>query len=168
MRNLTQTTQALSDKRDGYELNRLLEDVYNRTKSVALSTAGLVISATTTKAKTGAAASYYIAEGKLLTLAAGLDMPAIPATVTVVNANYTVVVFSVDKAGTVSIQSGTEAATLAGVRWPEFDPKRATVGILVIHPTVGAFTGGSSVLSSTAANTVYLSPIGAFDPTANI
>lgn len=54
MRALTVTANSLSDKRDGYELQRVLQDVYNRMRSVMLTTAGLVIkTAASPLAKTG-------------------------------------------------------------------------------------------------------------------
>lgn len=170
MRNLTQTTNTLSDKRDGYELNRLLQDVYNRFRSVATSTAGLVKKAgSSALVKTGAAATNLVVEGRMVSIAAATDMPALVGTVS--NAAFNIYVFSVDKAGTTYVQFGTEGSTLAAVRWPELDPTRATIGYLIINPTgTGDFVGGTSALDDVTIvpNAVYASPTGAFDPSANV
>lgn len=167
MRVLTSTMNQMSDKRDGFELQRILQDVYNRIRSVALTSAGLVIKAASSAvAKTGAAITYLIAEGVQQSIAAGTDMPAF--TGTVANGLYCPYVFSIDKAGTTYVQQGTSGASLAAMRYPELEPTRAVVGIVVIHPTVGSFTGGTSALDSTAANAVYISPVGMFDPSATV
>lgn len=167
MRALTVTANSLSDKRDGYELQRVLQDVYNRMRSVMLTTAGLVIKAGASPiAKTGASITYYTAEGVTRSIAASTDMPAF--TGTVANALFCPYVFSVDKAGTTYVQQGTAGASLQGMKYPELDPTRATIGIVIINPTVGTFTGGVSALDSTAANAIYISPIGAFDPSATV
>ena len=170
MRNLTQTTNTLSDKRDGYELQRLLQDVYNRFRSCALTTAGLIIKAGGgTIPKTGAAASYYIAEGKTVTIAAGVDMsPVLTSANNITNVSDNIFVWSVDKDGTTYLQQGTTGTTLGTVRWPELDPTRAVIGAIHVAPSSGNFVGGTSALDGTLANTVYISPVGPFDPSANV
>lgn len=166
MRPLIQTLNAgISDKREAYELSRILGDIYNRLRSVALTTAGLVINgAANAAARTGASITYVIAEGKPLSIAANTVLPAFTGTV----ANNTVCpyVFTVDKTGTTYIQKGTAGATLASAVFPELDPSRAILGVVIIAPTSGTFTGGTSALDGTAANAVYISPVGVWDPSA--
>jgi hypothetical protein len=167
MRVLTSTINAMSDKRDAYELQRVLQDVYNRFRSVALTTAGLVINgAANPAARTGASITYFSVEGKPLSVAANTVLPAF--TGTVANALFCPYVFTIDKSGTTYIQQGTAGATLAASRFPEIAADRAIVGVVIINPTVGTFTGGTSALDSTAANAVYISPVGAWDPSATV
>ena len=167
MRALQSIINALSDKRDAYELSKALSDLYNRMRSVALTTAGLVIKAAASPTvKTGASITYLIVEGKPISIAASTDMPALTGTV----ATNTVCpyVFTVDKSGTAYVHKGTAGATLAASRFPELAANRAIIGVVIIAPTVGTFTGGTSALDSTAANAVYISPIGAWDPSATV
>lgn len=169
MRNLTHRVARIPDKTTAADLFLVLSDVYNEMQSVMLSTAGLVISATTTKAKIGAADAYYIAAGILGKLAAATDMPVLVGSVT--TTKFNVFVFSVDKAGTTYASMGTEGATLLAVRMPVLPPERAVIGLLVINPTgAGAFVGGTTPLGDAGVvpNAVYLSPVGSFDLTATI
>lgn len=141
-------------------LNAILRPIADRMSSQATSTAGLVISATTTKAKTGAVAFAGVAKGVPVAIAAGTDMPALPGTISA--GAYNVYCFFIDSASVVTVKQGIEGATLAKVKFPQFPEGQALVGYLVIT-YASAFTGGSTVLST--ATTVYVSPVGAFDPT---
>ena len=94
-------------------------------------------------------------------------MPALTG-INITQNNFNVVIFSVDKAGTTYVQAGTQASTLPGVRLPELLATRAVIGLLVINPTSAGFTGGTTALDGTAANTVYISPVGTFDPSATV
>jgi Lhr-like helicase len=50
---------------------------------------------------------------------------------------------------------------LAGVKFPEFPEGKTLVGFLIITHS-STFTGGTTALDT--ATTVYVSPVGAFDP----
>ena len=130
-------------------------------------TAGLVIKTSSSAlAKTGASACYGFANGKPFTIAAGTDMPALSGTVT--NEMYNVYVFSQDEYGNRYSAMGKEAATLAGVKFPELPANRAVIGYIFVHPSASPdfnFVGGTTALDVTGGNVVYVSPIGAFDPT---
>ena len=149
-------------------LQPILNSLADQVSSVALASAGLVISTDTFTAKIGATDFYAIAQGRLVKIAAATAMPTLPATFTVANAQFNVVVFTVNGAGTVSANLGTSAATLGGVVFPPEQYLSATVGFIILNPTVGTFTGGSTVLSGTSANAVYVSPVGAWEATINI
>lgn len=168
MKPLIQTlNNGMSDKRDAYELSGVLSDVYNRFRSCCLQTATLaIVGAGNAGAKT-TTASYYTVEGILRTIAASTNLPALTG-INIAQNKVNVAVFTVDKAGTIRVQAGTAAATLPGVRFPELEPTRAVIGILIIAPTSAAFVGGTTALDGTAANTVYISPIGPFDPSATV
>lgn len=149
-------------------VRRLLGHLARPINSQALVTAGLVITATTGKKvpKTGAADSYYSAAGTLVKIASGTDMAALAGTVT--NAKFNVFCFFVDAAGTKTSAMGTEGGTLAAVKWPDFPADKALIGFIIINPTgTGNFVGDTTALddATVAPNTVYCSPIGAFDPT---
>lgn len=169
MENLTRRIAQIPDKGYSDDVLKVLTDVYNRFRSAMLTTAGLVISGTTTKVKTGAAACYYIAQGILGTIAAATDMPVLVGTVT--NAKFNVFVFTVDSAGTTYSAMGTEGGSLAAIRWPAIPASRAIIGMLIVNPTgTGNFVGGTTALgdATVVPNAVYQSPVGSFDPTATV
>ncbi len=131
----------------------------------ALTSAGLVISATTTKTKTGASIFYATAGGRLVTIAAGTDMPVLVGSVT--NAKFNVFCFWVNAAGTTSVAMGTEGSTLGAVKFPDFPVGSAHIGFVIINPTgTGPFVGGTTALGDVTVipNAVYISPLGSFDP----
>lgn len=131
----------------------------------SIRTAGLVTNGANT-ARIGAAAYYAVVRGKLVTLAANLDMPALVGSVA--NATFNVYVFYVNAAGTVTTRMGTGGATLAAVTFPDTPPDLAIIGFIIINPTgTGAFVGGATALADATVvpNVVFVSPVGAFDPT---
>lgn len=169
MENLSQRVNQMSDHRDARNMYLLLEPLFLRLRSFAASSAGLVISATTTKVKTGASVFHYVANGVIGRIAAGTDMPVLVGTVT--NALFNIFVFTVDKAGTTYTQMGTEAATEAAVRFPALAQDRAIIGWIIVNPTgTGNFVGGTTALGDVTVvpNTVYISPIGVIEPTSKI
>lgn len=145
----------------GRGTRRLFQELADRFSSCATATAGLVIKVFgSTLAKTGSAAFHGTANGKAVTIAGSTDMPAL----TGCNFDagyYNVACFFIDEASTVTMIPGTQAATLAGVKFPEFPAKQCLVGYLVIT-YASAFTGGTTALDT--ATTQYVSPVGAFDP----
>ena len=132
----------------------------------AITTAGLLISATTTKAKIGAADFYATVGGRLLKIANGTDMPVLVGSVT--NAKFNVYCFFVDASGTTTSLMGTEGATLGAVKFPDFPLGKALIGFVIVNPTgTGPFVGGTTPLGDVTVvpNAVYISPIGSVDPT---
>jgi len=169
MENLSRRIGALSDKRLAADLMKVLVDVYERLRCVMLSSAGLVISATTTKVKTGASICYLSVQGVMRSIAAGTDMPVLAGTVN--NAKFNVFVFSIGVDGTTYTTMGTEGATYAAVKWPVVPASRTIIGFVIINPTgTGNFVGGTTPLgdATVAPNAVYVSPLGAFDPAATV
>lgn len=157
------TLHSNSEKR---AVGFLFEAIADKFSSVAMTTAGLLISATTTKAKIGAADFYATVRGMLVKIAAGTDMPVLVGTVT--NGRFNVFCFFVDAAGVTSLAMGTEATTLAGVKWPDFPLLKCPIGWVLINPTgTGNFIGGTTPLGDVTVvpNAVYMSPVGAVDPT---
>lgn len=141
-------------------LRPLFNALADRYASCALSSAGLVIKAGgSALAKTGASVFYAVANGKIVTIAGATDMPALVGTIT---ANkFNVFCFFIDKAGTVTAAMGVEGATLAAVKFPPFPEGKALVGFIAVTHS-STFTGGTTPLDT--ATTVYVSPLGAFDP----
>ena len=131
--------------------------------------AGLEIAGTTTLAQIGSTSTFVATvNGKLVTIAAGVDMPVLVGTVT--NAKFNIFAFFVNDAGTVTSVMGTEGGTLSAVKFPNFPttPCQACIGFVIINPTgTGNFVGGTTALTDAAVvpNAVYVSPVGAFDPT---
>ncbi len=153
---------GMADNKDAYSLRRVLEPLADRYSSQMLSTAGLLIKAGGgVLAKTGAAACYGVASGKMVTIAASTDMPALTGNTIAAN-SFNVFCFFIDSASVVTVAAGTAATTIAGIVWPQFPVGKAMVGALLITHSA-TFTGNTTALDT--ATTVYLSPIGPFDPT---
>lgn len=142
----------------------LLSAIADRLSSQATSTAGLVIfGAASALAKTGATAFTGVANGVPVTIAASTTMPALTGINTTAAGRYVIAAFFIDAGGVVTVLGGQEAATLALATFPQTPVGKALVGYLVITNGGGAFVGGTTALDT--ATTVYVSPVGAFDPT---
>lgn len=168
---IMQRLKSIADTAISYALYLLFKPIHQRFRSAALSTAGLVITATAGKKlpKIGAAVFHYVADGTSGQIAAGVDMPALSGTVT--NAYWNVFVFTVNKAGTTYSHTGTQATTEAAVKWPTIPTDRAIIGFLKIHPTgTGDFVGNTHALDdgTIAPNAQYVSPTGAIYPGARV
>jgi hypothetical protein len=151
----------LSSEMNAAALRPALTALVDRFSSQATSSAGLVITgAGGTTAKIGTTPFAGTANGVPVAIAAGTSMPALVGTIDA--GKYNVFCFFIDSASNVTVEMGTEGATLAGVTFPPFPQKKALVGYLVVT-YASAFTGGTTALDT--ATTVYVSPVGAFDPT---
>ena len=155
--------EGISARTDSYILTRVFAPIADRYSSQPLTSAGLVISAGgATTAKTGASAFYATAGGSLVSVAGSTTLPVLTGINTTVGGYYQVACFFVDSAGTLTVAGGAQGATLGAVGWPQFPVKKALVGFLIIT-YASAFTGGTTPLDT--ATTVYVSPLGPFDPT---
>lgn len=153
---------GLANKRDANALRPALKAAEAAFKNVALSSAGLVIKAGgSALAKTGAAIFYASVGGTIVSIAAGTDMPALTG-LNIAQNKYNVICFFIDAAGTVTASLGTPGDTPAEVVFPAFSATKTLVGYLLITHS-SAFTGGTTALDT--ATTVYVSPMGAFNPT---
>lgn len=141
-----------------------LETLMDRYSSQPLTSAGLVIySAGAGAPKIGAANFYACVKGVLVMVPAGTLLPS-PTGLSIPQGSVGVACYFVDTAGNLTVAIGTPALTLAGVTWPQFPRGKALVGCLIITAASGAYTGGAVPLDS--VTTVYVSPLGPFDPTA--
>jgi hypothetical protein len=136
-----------------------LRAIGDRLSCQATSTAGLLISATNTLAKIGSVAFTGVVQGVPVAIAAATDMPALVGVITA--GYYNIFCFFIDQASNVTVAMGIEGSTLAKAKFPPFPEGKTLVGYLVVY-YASTFTGGSTVLST--ATTVYVSPVGAFDP----
>lgn len=169
MENLIQRINQVKDRSDSRHLFLIMEGIYEALRSQFVVSAGLQIGGTTTLVRTGGSASYAVVQGVLRTLAATTNMPALVGTV--VNGTFNVFVFTLDRDGNLFTQMGTAGSTLAEVRWPDIASNRAVVGFVIINPTgTGNFVGGTTALNNAtvAPNAVYVSPVGAFRPNADV
>jgi DNA-binding phage protein len=152
----------ISAAKDAQALQAVLQYVARQVNTVAVATAGLVIKgATLTLAKTGSTAFQATVGGRIVTIAASTDMPALTG-LTITANSFNVACFFIDASGTVSVRFGVEGTTAAKVKFPDFPIDKALVGYLLITHS-STFTGGTTALDT--ATTVYVSPVGAFDPT---
>ena len=159
---LSQHLALIGAGNDRKAVGAAAENIGGTLNTQALKTAGLVIKAGGgVLAKIGAADFYATVGGRLVKIAAATDMPALTG-LAITAAYFNVACFFVDAAGTVTVRFGTEAAAIAGVKFPNFPLGQALVGFLLIT-YASAFTGGTTALDT--ATTVYFSPTGAFDPT---
>jgi hypothetical protein len=154
--------QSLANPKDAYALQRVFSPLVDRYSSQPLNSAGLVIKAGGgVLAKTGATAFYASVQGVLVTIAAATDMPSLLG-INIGAGAFNVACFFVDAAGVTTVAAGTQGATLGAVRFPQFPANKALIGFLIIT-YASAFTGNTTALDT--ATTVYISPIGPFDPT---
>lgn len=132
-----------------------------------MSTGGLAIkTAGSALAKAATLCKAWV-NGVLVSIAANTDMTALSGTVT--NAKFNVYVFSVDSAGTLYTQMGTEGATLGAVVFPTIGSDRAVIGFVIINPTgTGNFVGGTTALddATVVPNAVYVNTPYPWNPNA--
>jgi len=163
---LMRVLQSIPDVKIQRHLENALRPIVDRLSTQALASAGLEIAGTTTLAQIGASSTFHaVVKGKLITIAAGTDMPALSGTVTA--DAYNVFCFFVDEAGTVTSIMGTEGSTRALVKFPAFPESKALIGFVVINPTgTGNFVGGTTALgdATVVPNAQYISPLGPMDP----
>jgi len=153
--------EGIANQQDRWSIQHLVEPLGDRYSSQPLTSAGLVIHGSgSTLAKTGTANFYAVANGVLVTIAASTDMPALVGSITA--GSYNVFCFFIDSAASVTVAMGTEGTALAKVGFPQFPKNQALVGFLIVT-YASAFVGGTTALDT--ATTVYVSPLGAFDPT---
>jgi hypothetical protein len=161
---LTRYLESVQSATTRENLRVPLEAIVDRLSSQATSTAGLVIkSGGSTLAKTGSTAFAGVANGVPVAIAASTDMPALVGTIAA--GSYGIFCFFIDSASTVTVALGATGTTLAKAKFPPFPKQKCLVGYLVVT-YASTFTGGTTALDT--ATTVYVSPVGAFDPTVLI
>jgi len=162
---VTQFLSGMSAEKDRNAVFQVASPLADRYNSVATATAGLVITATSGKKvpKIGATAFHGIASGVPVTIAASTDMPALAGSITA--AYYNIFCFFIDSASVVTSAMGTEGASLAAVKFPQFPTGKALVGYIIVT-YASAFVGNTTALDT--ATTLYVSPTGAFDPSVLI
>lgn len=152
--------EGIAAQKDQWSIGKIVNPIGDRYSTQPLRTAGLAItSGGATTAKIGSADFYAAVKGRLVKIAASEDMPALVGSITATKFN--VFAFFVDQAGTTSVAMGTEGAALVNVVFPPFPENKALVGFIIV--TYGStFVGGTTPLDT--ATTVYVSPLGPFDP----
>lgn len=154
--------QAIKAGSDQRALQNVFKSQARHTSHVALATAGLLIKAGGgVLAKTGTGVFYATVGGRLVTIAASTDMPALTGLVITAN-SFNVACFFIDSASVVTVKFGVEGTALLSVTFPDFPVDKTLVGFLIITHSA-TFTGGTTALDT--ATTVYVSPVTAFDPT---
>lgn len=138
-----------------------MKAIGDRLSCQATSSAGLVITATSGKKvpKIGSVAFAGVVQGVPVAIAAGTDMPALSGNITA--GSYAIYCFFIDRAGTVTSAKGAEGTTLALAKFPPFPEGKTLVGYIIVT-YASAFTADTTALDT--ATTVYVSPVGAFDP----
>ena len=162
---ITRYLNAVPDLSMRRALQLIISPIGDRMSTHSIMPAGLAIKAALSPTvKTGAAAYYGVVQGKLVTIAAATDMPALVGTVT--NAKFNAFVIFIDVASVRTVAMGVEAATLAGVALPAPPVGQATVGYVIINPTgTGNFVGGTTALddATVVPNAAYINLTGPID-----
>jgi hypothetical protein len=166
---LSTLSQQIANFRDAVSQNitrALVSPLFDRSSSLMLSTAGLVIKAGgSTLVKTGATAAKALANGVYVNIAASTDMAALSGTVA--NGTFNVFCFFIDQAGVLTSAMGTAGATRAAMKFPQLPQGKALIGFVEINPTgTGSFVGGTTALddATVAPNAAYVSALSGFDP----
>lgn len=159
---LTRLLLGISGGSERKALQAILGPLIDRLSCQITASAGLVIKAGgSTLAKSGASACHGIVQGRPFTINAATDMPALAGSI---SANkFNVFCFFIDRHGTTTAVMGIEGASAAEVRFPPFPEGKTLIGYLLITHSA-AFVGGTTALDT--ATTLYMSPMGAFDPSA--
>ena len=171
MKTLSQVVYGIADSADKVAVYNALKGIYDRLSSVCLSTAGLAIKTGSSLLVSVKTACKVLADGKLVTVGTQ-DCAVLAGTITATY--YNVFCFFCDSAGTLTTAMGTEAATLAAVKFPPIPEKKAMVGfITILAGDSNAFIGNdatSGVLDSTtyAKTITYTNTPFPFDSTATI
>jgi len=156
----------MSNYADGHvESRKSLIQLAKSANHTLLSTGGLAIKAGGSALVKAATACRAFVNGKLVTIAANTDMAALAGTITA--DLFNVYVFSIDEAGTLYTQMGTEAATVGAVLFPDVPADRAVIGFIIVNPTgTGNFVGGTSALddATIVPNAVYVNTPYPFNP----
>lgn len=153
---------GIAAAKDQRSVDFIVTPIGDRMSSQPLNTAGLAITTGgAATAKTGATDFYAVANGVLVKIAAATTLPVLTG-INFGAGKFNVACFFIDSGGTVTAAGGTQGAALGNVVFPQFPKNKALVGFLIIT-YASAFTGGTTPLDT--ATTVYVNPIGAFDPT---
>jgi len=162
---LAQRLNGIPDQQTGRALGPIAQALYDRLSSQMFFNAAPVISVGgSAAAKTAASITYGVASGAIQVIGAGTALPALTG-LNISAGKYNVFCWFVDKSGTLSVLMGTEGASAATVKFPEFPAGKALVGFALVT-YASAFTGGTTPLDT--ATTLYFGPVGAFDPTATL
>lgn len=157
---LSQWLAGIAGAKDRTQLRGMISPLADRCSSNPINSAGLAIkTGGSPTVKTGASDFYAVVNGVTVKIAAATDMPALTGTITA--AYFNNYCFFVNSGGTVSLVKGTEGATLAAMKWPQFPQQKAWIGSVII--TYGStFTGGTTPLDT--ATTVYVNGLPGVDP----
>jgi hypothetical protein len=137
------------------ELEALLDKLQRPLSCLVLNTAGLAIGTSAKPDVKIANTIYAYIEGVLVKKTTA----EIALSGTVTNAKFNVYVLSINSAGTVTAQMGTEAATIGGVVFPTVASGSAVIGFVIINPTgTGNFVGDTTDLddATVVPNAVYV------------
>lgn len=159
---ITRWLAGITPNNDRKKIAVPMKAIGDRLSSQCLTSAGLVITATSGKytAKIGASDTYAVANGTLVKVAAGTDMTTPAGVITA--GSYNVFCFFVDAAGALTTLMGVEGTTVAKVKFPQPPENKAMLGFILVT-YASTFTGGSTALDT--ATTVYVNTVGAVDPT---
>jgi hypothetical protein len=137
------------------EFSNLFDKLQRAATSQVLNSAGLTIGSSSKPKLKIANTTYALIEGVL----ASKTTAEIVIAGTVTNAKFNVFVLSMNAAGTVTAQMGTEATTLAGVVFPTIADGSAMIGFAIVNPTgTGNFVGATTDFDDVTVvpNAVYI------------
>ena len=164
---ITRYVKAISSVGDQNALFPILTNIGDRLSCVGFQTAALRIKGGSASPTVQTNAVWSgIVQGKLVSKASAVDMPALVGTVT--NAKFNLFMFFIDSAGTVTVAMGTEGATLVAAVPPPIPDGKTVIGYVTINPTgTGNFVGGTTNLDAATEvpNAVFVNTLGPFDPT---
>lgn len=156
-------TRSIKFPNSSTELENLFDKLQRPLSSMVLNSAGLTIGSSSKPKVKIANTTYAYVEGVLVKKTTA----EIVISGTVTNAKFNVYVLSIDSAGTVTAQMGTEGATIGAVVFPTVASGSAVIGFVIVNPTgTGNFVGGTTDLddATVVPNAVYVNTNFAFLP----
>ncbi len=137
------------------EFENLFDKIQRALSAVVVNTAGLAIGSSSKPKVKIVNTTYAYVEGVLVKKTTA----EIVLSGTITNAKFNVYVLSIDSAGNVTAQMGTEASTIGGVVFPTVASGNAVIGFVIVNPTgTGSFVGGTTDLddATVVPNAVYV------------
>lgn len=137
------------------EFQALFLKLQRLASAVCLNSPGLAIGTSSKKAVKVANTTYAYVEGVLVKKTTA----EVALSGTVTNAKFNVFLITMNSAGTLASQMGTEASTIGGVVFPTVSEGLAVLGFAIVNPTgTGDFVGATTDLddATVVPNAVYI------------
>jgi len=155
-----QSTGALADKRDAGLMNVLLTPIDNALACQVLGPAAGLTLGSSSKAKLKLANNVLALINGKPVLVTAAEVAFTATTHNIADGSINMFALTVDSAGTMYIEAGVAATTLANVKPPVVSKDRAVIGIATIATSGAAFTAATTELDAGTITDLYYDVVG--------